>query len=162
MYWSPYITVKGLVVGNRGEAPHHAVGERIRVLRQARGIESQGALAALVGVARGAVTAWENGKHPPAGPNLLRLAKVLESSVEFIMDGADSGEPTRLSALDYAAPEFERRLRRFGESQPKITTRKEAEAAVLTCYAKFLPGSTPADRAALDEWRESLLADFDV
>ena len=83
------------------------LGERIRDARRAAGL-SQEKLAERVGVTRQAVTKWENGQSAPSTENLLRLAEVLHTPVETLLDAAaDSGQtpghPVRiLSAREFA------------------------------------------------------------
>jgi len=57
---------------------------RIRELRRALGLTQQ-ELANLVGVSRSAVVAWERGDYMPEGENLIKVAKALQTSTDFIL-----------------------------------------------------------------------------
>ena len=80
-----------------------SVGKRIRALRARRGILNQEELAYLVGTARQTVSSWERDIFLPYVSNLLKLSKVLNTSVAYIM-----GETL---SLESAAPDG-------GEEQP--------------------------------------------
>jgi len=62
-----------------------SVGSRIRALRVQNGIHNQEELAYLLGIARQTVSSWERGVFLPEGANLIRLAKILNTSVSYIM-----------------------------------------------------------------------------
>ena len=97
-----------------------SVGNRIRALRSRNKISSQEELAYLVGTARQTISSWERDICLPEGANLLKLARVLNTSVAYIMgetpqpeaaapDG-DAPRPSRGSvkaaySLNAAAPE---------------------------------------------------------
>lgn len=56
--------------------------------------KDQERLAHDVRVSRGTVSAWENDQQTPAGENLVRLARALSVSPEWILDGRGA-EPSR-------------------------------------------------------------------
>lgn len=60
------------------------MGEKIRDARKASKL-SQEEMAELVGVARGAVSSWENGKKTPGGKNLEKIASALGVSTDYLM-----------------------------------------------------------------------------
>lgn len=62
------------------------VGERICSLRAQQKI-SQKELAELLGVSRQAVSKWESGQSSPDTLNLIRLAEVLDTEVEYLATG---------------------------------------------------------------------------
>lgn len=62
------------------------VGERISDLRRGRGL-SQGQLADILGISRQAVSKWESGQSSPDTLNLIRLADVLDTEVEYLATG---------------------------------------------------------------------------
>ena len=62
------------------------VGDRIAKLRKEQNI-SQGNLANAVGVSRQAVSKWENGLSLPDSGNLILLAEVLCTDVEYLTTG---------------------------------------------------------------------------
>ncbi len=63
-----------------------SIGERILNLRKERKI-SQGQLAEALEVSRQAVSKWENDLSFPDTLNLIRLAEVLDSDVEYLATG---------------------------------------------------------------------------
>ena len=65
-----------------------SVGERITTLRKSRDM-SQGQLATLIGVSRQAISKWENDQTTPDTLNLIRLAEVFDSDIEYIATGVE-------------------------------------------------------------------------
>lgn len=63
-----------------------SVGERISLLRKEQKL-SQGQLAEAMGISRQAVSKWENDQSSPDTLNLIRLAEVLNTEVEFLATG---------------------------------------------------------------------------
>lgn len=63
-----------------------SIGERIAELREKENI-SQGELADALEVTRQAVSKWENDLSCPDTLNLIRLAEVLDSDVEYLATG---------------------------------------------------------------------------
>ena len=63
-----------------------SIGERIAQLRERERI-SQGELAAALNITRQAVSKWENDLSCPDTLNLIRLAEVLDSDVEYLATG---------------------------------------------------------------------------
>ena len=70
-----------------------SVGERIRYLRKLNGVKSQEELAYLVDTARQTISSWERDICLPEGANLLKLAKVLNTSVAYISGETPQPEP---------------------------------------------------------------------
>lgn len=62
------------------------VGDRICELRSEQKL-SQKKLAELLGVSRQAVSKWESGQSSPDTLNLIRLAEVLDTEVEYLATG---------------------------------------------------------------------------
>ena len=62
------------------------IGERIRELRRNKDY-SQEYVAAILGVSRQAVSKWENDISSPDTQNLIALAELLDSTVEYIATG---------------------------------------------------------------------------
>lgn len=62
-----------------------ALSENIRQKRKASGL-SQEQLAEQMGVSRQAVTKWESGQSAPSTENLIRLSKLLNTTVEQLTD----------------------------------------------------------------------------
>ena len=67
------------------------LGERVRQLRHRKGWTLD-QLASEAGVSKGFVSAVENGHNQPSGRVLLKLAKALQASVDFLVQG-DALEP---------------------------------------------------------------------
>ena len=63
-----------------------SIGERISQLRQDNHI-SQLQLADALGISRQAVSKWENDQTSPDTINLIRLADVLNTEVEYLATG---------------------------------------------------------------------------
>lgn len=63
-----------------------SIGERITELRQASNI-SQQQLSKALGISRQAVSKWENDQTSPDTINLIRLADVLNTEVEYLATG---------------------------------------------------------------------------
>lgn len=70
-----------------------SIGQRISELRIKKNI-SQNQLAKALEVSRQAVSKWENDQTAPDTLNLIRLADLLESDVEYLATGRSSAEPT--------------------------------------------------------------------
>ena len=73
------------------------MGEKIRDARKASKL-SQEEMAELVGVARGAVSSWENGRKTPGGKNLEKLASALGVSTDYLMGREADTKKAALSA----------------------------------------------------------------
>ena len=63
-----------------------SLGERIAELGELCGL-SQNQLAKLLEVSRQAVSKWETGQSAPDSINLIRLAEVLETDIEYLTTG---------------------------------------------------------------------------
>ncbi len=63
-----------------------SIGGRITELRNEKQI-SQGQLADLLGVSRQAVSKWENDKTSPDTLNLIKIADVLDTEIEYLATG---------------------------------------------------------------------------
>ena|ERR1700722_1984336 len=87
---------------NVGMSDPQAIGERIRLARQARG-QTQEQLAEAVGVTRSAVAQWETGRAGQVTGNLSRIAAVLGVGVEQLMFGDDKSSPRRAARGDELA-----------------------------------------------------------
>ena len=66
-----------------------SLGERIVELRKLCGL-NQNQLAKLMEVSRQAVSKWETGQSTPDALNLIRLAEILETDVEYLTTGRRS------------------------------------------------------------------------
>ena len=63
-----------------------SIGERILDLRKAQNL-SQGQLAEAMEVSRQAVSKWETGQNVPDALNLIRLAEILDTDIEYLSTG---------------------------------------------------------------------------
>lgn len=63
-----------------------SIGERITTARKEKSM-SQGALAQMLHVSRQAVSKWESDQSSPDTANLIRLAEVLDTEVEYLATG---------------------------------------------------------------------------
>lgn len=62
------------------------IGERINALRKEKSI-SQNELAESLGVSRQAISKWENDQTSPDTINLIRLAQILDTELEYLATG---------------------------------------------------------------------------
>lgn len=68
----------------------NTLGANIKRIRQRFGYRTQQHFAAALGVTQPQVADWENGRyHTPSIPTLLRIAKVLDCSVDVLLFGLD-------------------------------------------------------------------------
>ena len=63
-----------------------SIGDRIVELRKDQKL-SQGQLAEALGVSRQAVSKWETGQNVPDALNLIRLAEILDTDIEYLSTG---------------------------------------------------------------------------
>ena len=63
-----------------------SLGDRIMELRKASGM-NQTDLARAMDVTRQAVSKWENGQSSPDAANLIRLAELLDTDIEYLTTG---------------------------------------------------------------------------
>ena len=115
------------------------IGERIRRLRQEKGL-TQEAVAAALGISRQAIAKWESGQSTPSTDNLLKLAELFRVS---LADLADAGQPPEVPRPD---PGPERRPAGQGEGKAAgAVWRKAGEVAVIVlAYAAVYAGSLAA------------------
>lgn len=66
-----------------------SIGERITELRKEQKL-SQGQLADALEVSRQAVSKWENDQTNPDSMNLIRLAEILDTDIEYLTTGRRS------------------------------------------------------------------------
>src|SRR5678816_3240652 len=68
-----------------------SVGDNIRNLRKRAGYKTQGAFAAALGLPQPRVSDMENNRYEiPETPSLLKIAKLLQVSLDEILSGFDS------------------------------------------------------------------------
>lgn len=63
-----------------------SIGERITSLRKAQKL-SQGQLSEMLSISRQAVSKWENDQTSPDTLNLIKLADILKTDVEYLATG---------------------------------------------------------------------------
>ena len=63
-----------------------SIGERISELRKEQNI-SQGQLASALELSRQAISKWENDQSVPDALNMIRLAEVLDTDIEYLSTG---------------------------------------------------------------------------
>ena len=90
--------------------------EKLQTLRKAAGL-SQEQLAEQLGVTRQAVSKWETGEGKPDIDNLLPLAKLLHTTVDYLLDCLTIGTlEQRIAMVDFLLvsiiPEIQERLRK--------------------------------------------------
>lgn len=78
-----------------------SIGERITGLRKSAKL-SQGQLATIMGISRQAVSKWENDQSSPDTLNLIQLADVLNTDVEFLATGKQAAvaEPVVVKTVE--------------------------------------------------------------
>lgn len=96
------------------------IGTRIRDLRTAKFLTGQ-QLADVFGISRGSVSEWENGRSKPDSEKLVRLAEVLDTTVEYLLNGnMNEGSPHAASAATRA------RLRGVAKQSSNIVDNSES------------------------------------
>ena len=83
-----------------------SVGERITELRKAKKV-SQNQIAKALSVSRQAVSKWENGQTLPDSLNLIKLADLLETDIEYLTTGRQV-VPTRPPIVVHAVETVEK------------------------------------------------------
>lgn len=78
------------------------LGDRIREKRKAKGMTLQ-QLGNVFGITRSSVSDWERGETRPGSSKLVRLAEVLDSSVEELLENNDS-KPVVIPESERSAP----------------------------------------------------------
>lgn len=86
------------------------IGTRIQAKRKAADM-SQPDLAKLVGVSKVSVSQWENGSSNPRGENLLKLARALGVSPDWLVTGRSDTAPLSLPATSSSSPKLLRLIR---------------------------------------------------
>ncbi len=100
-----------------------SLGEKIKEQRKSRGL-SQEEVAELVGVSRQAVTKWETNRSAPATANLFKLADVLGTSVDFLLNSDTSADLVIAEQIHrlYKAEEEKKLLERLSQRRKNIIT----------------------------------------
>lgn len=91
------------------------VGEKIKVARQGAGL-TQVQLAEKLNVSRQAITKWESDKGLPDVENLKRIAKLLNVSVDYLLDDGES--------IDKSVIREQINLENYGKGRKKVVKDK--------------------------------------
>ena len=75
-------------IGRGVDSIAKTIGERIAALREADGI-TQTQLAARAGVSQGTVSQWERGARVPSGDAVVALARLFDTSADFLLGIVD-------------------------------------------------------------------------
>lgn len=78
--------------------------ERLKKLREEKGI-SQIRLSVEVGVAQESISAYERGKAVPTCENLVKIAKYLDTSTDYLLELTDMKLPYNRISLDKLSEE---------------------------------------------------------
>lgn len=71
---------------------HTEVGDRIKRLREAKGLE-QSDLADMLGYkSQSTISKWESGTNLPTGKNMIKLAQIFGVTSDYILDGEEPTE----------------------------------------------------------------------
>lgn len=71
---------------------HKEVGDRIKRLREAKGLE-QSDLADMLGYkSQSTISKWESGTNLPTGKNMIKLAQIFGVTSDYILDGEEQKE----------------------------------------------------------------------
>ena len=97
------------------------LSEKLQNLRRAAGL-SQEALAEQLGVTRQAVSKWETGEGKPDIDNLLPLAKLLHTTVDYLLD--DSAEEPNAQEPQSQTPPQSQSVGRELWEQTKVFARR--------------------------------------
>lgn len=122
-----------------------SIGERITDLRKQKNL-SQGQLAALMGVSRQAISKWENDQTSPDTLNLIRLAEVFESNIEYLATGetteAPAPEPVVMTVVQEVIKEVEKPI----EVEVEIPVIKKVEVEKLVEVERIVEVEKPIIR----------------
>jgi transcriptional regulator with XRE-family HTH domain len=81
-------------------------GERLVRLRIVRGYETRAQLATLLGVNEDTLGTYEGGRTVPPSHTAVRLAELLDCTIDYLLVGAPRGMPAEtLAALAAVTPE---------------------------------------------------------
>lgn len=94
----------------RADATAASIGARLKQLRTRRGLTLE-TVARPLGVTRSCISQWERGRSPPGAKYFETLAKTLDTTVAYLLTGADD-RPPRSGALAVEAPDVVLRARK--------------------------------------------------
>ena len=79
------------------------LNERLKNLRLAKGLTLQ-QVGDVFGISAASVASWEKGKNQPDSRKLSKIAEVLGSTVEFLLNGIGDLQTTRVETIGSAVP----------------------------------------------------------
>ena len=79
------------------------LNERLKNLRLAKGLTLQ-QVGDVFGISAASVASWEKGKNQPDSRKLSKIAEVLGSTVEFLLNGISDLQTTRVETIGSAVP----------------------------------------------------------
>jgi transcriptional regulator with XRE-family HTH domain len=91
-------------MSTKPESPHKEFGQRVRSLREARGIVTQAELAQLLGVRQQTVSRWEAGASRPRSEDLPKLAAALKVDVIALSQAAGYAPEVASVSFDRLLP----------------------------------------------------------
>jgi transcriptional regulator with XRE-family HTH domain len=79
------------------------LNERLKNLRLAKGLTLQ-QVGDVFGISAASVASWEKGKNQPDSRKLSKIAEVLGSTVEFLLNGIGDLQTSRVETIGSAVP----------------------------------------------------------
>ena len=127
------------------ELPMGTVGERIRIVRESKGL-TQDQLAAAAGISKSFVSEVENGKRNVSAQNLLRIANAMEASVEYLLRGGSLAAQEEPAAVT-VPPELAAAAERLGLSFSATLDLLQTQRSVVARR-----GSGPSKDLTVENW----------
>jgi transcriptional regulator with XRE-family HTH domain len=104
------------------------LNERLKNLRLAKGMTLQ-QVGDAFGISAASVASWEKGKNQPDSRKLSKIAQVLGTSVEFLLNGSGDTQLTQVESLQKAVPFFSWDKLLSGAVSTKTTTSTIAQSS---------------------------------
>ncbi len=82
------------------------LNERLKSLRLAKGLTLQ-QVGDAFGISAASVASWEKGKNQPDSRKLSKIAQVLGTTVEFLLNGSGSCQSQNIENFEHAVPFFQ-------------------------------------------------------
>ena len=127
------------------ELPMETVGERIRIVRESKGL-TQDQLATAAGISKSFVSEVENGKRNVSAQNLLRIANAMEASVEYLLRGVSLAAEEEPAAVT-VPPELAAAAERLGLSFSATLDLLQTQRSVVARR-----GSGPSKDLTVENW----------
>jgi len=132
---------------------HKGAGGRIRDLRRRKDWTLE-QLAREAGVSKGFLSAIENEKNHPTGKMLLKLARALGASVDYLLSGETNIETKNQPAATEVPPELAQAAMEKGWSFRTVNAMLQAREAVLARRSKS--GAQTFTRAEWEDFHDRL------